>query len=184
MDNWVNTWTPDAPWTKDDHNYSDCRFSCNVSIDDEWHVGCAHSLLTGGVDVVETTDDNFCEMWEDEALREGFGGAIAHGKNPVGEGWQVMNEKKRARLVKRRANDSGGTYEVWDVGNECGIYVDFNPCTFLPSRPETIAFQYDLESNTVTSWRGIGTWYEDATGGKAIRVLGYEPIEEGNDDEH
>lgn len=83
MDNWLRTWTPDAPWTKDDHNCADCRFSCNVSIDDEWHVGCAHSLLTGGVDVVETTDDNFCEMWEDEALREGFGGAIYHGKNPV-----------------------------------------------------------------------------------------------------
>lgn len=25
----------------------------------------------------------YCEMWEDEALREGFGGAIYHGKNPV-----------------------------------------------------------------------------------------------------
>jgi hypothetical protein len=83
MDNWVNTWTPDAPWTKNDHSCADCRFSCNVSIDDEWYVGCAHSLLTGGVDVVETTDDNFCDKWEDEALREGFGGAIYHGKNPV-----------------------------------------------------------------------------------------------------
>lgn len=89
-----------------------------------------------------------------------------------------MGKKKRARLVKRRANDSGGTYEIWDVGNECGIYVDFNPCTFLPSRPETMAFPYDLCDREVTSWRELDVWYEDATGGKAIRELGYEPIEE------
>ncbi len=27
-------------------------------------------------------------------------------------------------------------------------------------------------------WGGLGVWYEDATGGKAIRELGYEPVEE------
>ena len=72
----------------------------------------------------------------------------------------------------------GGTYEIWDIGNECGIYVDFNPRAFLPSRPETMAFPLDMRNRQVVSWDPLGTWYEDATGGKAIRELGYE-IDEG-----
>lgn len=85
----------------------------------------------------------------------------------------MMDGKKQARLVERRANDSGGKYEIWDVGNDVGVYVNFNPAI-----QETMAFPLDLSENAVTSWRGIGTWYEDATGGKAIRELGYEPVEE------
>lgn len=86
---------------------------------------------------------------------------------------------KRARLVRRKRNSyHGGTSEIWDIGNECGIYVDFNPRAFMPSRPETMAFPLDLSRSEVTSWGALGTWYEDATGGKAIRELGYE-IEEG-----
>jgi hypothetical protein len=88
-----------------------------------------------------------------------------------------MVEKKQSRLVERGANGDGGTYEIWDVGGGCGIYVDFNPRPFLPSRPETMAFPSDLRKNAVTSWAEMGVWYEDATGGKAIRVLGYEPVE-------
>ena len=85
---------------------------------------------------------------------------------------------KRARLVWRRHNDyHGGTSEIWDIGNECGIYVDFNPRAFFPSGPETMAFLFDLRDREVVSWNPLGTWYEDATGGKAIRELGYE-IEE------
>ena len=85
-----------------------------------------------------------------------------------------MSDTKQARLVKRGRNISnGGQCEIWDVGDGVGVYVDFNPTI-----QETMAFPLDLSENTVTSWRGIGVWYEDATGGKAIRVLGYEPIEE------
>lgn len=95
-----------------------------------------------------------------------------------------MGEKKRARLVERRRNTfHGGTSEIWDIGNGCGIYVDFNPCPFMSSKPETMAFPFDLRDREVTSWIELGVWYEDATGGKAIRELGYEPIEEdGSDD--
>lgn len=89
-----------------------------------------------------------------------------------------MDDKKQARLVERGANGSGGTYEMWNVGNECGIYVDFNPRPFMPSKPETMAFPFDLRDREVTSWIGIGVWYEDATGGKAIRELGYEILED------
>lgn len=90
-----------------------------------------------------------------------------------------MGEKKQARLVKRCANGDGGKYEIWDVGDGCGIYVDFNPLPFLPSKPETMAFDLDLCKGEVTSWKELGYWPYDATGGKAIRELGYEPIEDG-----
>lgn len=93
-----------------------------------------------------------------------------------------MNGKNRARLIERGANDSGGTYEVRDVGNECGVYVDFNPFLTGICAPETMAFPYDLESNTAISWRELGTWYEDATGGKAVRELGHEIVEGGESD--
>lgn len=95
-----------------------------------------------------------------------------------------MSEKKHARLVERGANGNGGTYEIWDVGDGCGICVDFNPRPFidLPSNPETMAFPFDLRKNAVTSWIELGVWYEDATGGKAVRELGYEPVEKGDSD--
>ena len=89
-----------------------------------------------------------------------------------------MSETKQARLVRRYHNElNGGTSEIWDVGNEAGVYVDFNPCPFMPSKPETMAFPFDLRDREVTSWRELGVWYEDATGGKAIRELGYEIVE-------
>lgn len=91
--------------------------------------------------------------------------------------------EKQARLVYRRANNrNGGTCEMWDVGDGCGIYVDFNPLPVLPSKLETMAFDFDLRKRKVTSWSERGVWYEDATGGKAIRELGYEPIEDGGTD--
>ncbi len=90
---------------------------------------------------------------------------------------------KQARLVERGANGHGGTYEIWDVGDDCGVYVDFNPCPFLLSNPETMAFDVDMRKREVTSWDELGVWYEDATGGKSIRELGYEPIEGDSSDD-
>lgn len=81
---------------------------------------------------------------------------------------------KQARLVERGANVNGGTYEIWDIGDGRGIYVDFNPCPSDTGIPETMAFPMDLHDNAVTSWSELGVWYEDATGGKAIRELGIE----------
>ena len=92
-----------------------------------------------------------------------------------------MVETKQARLVERGRNSyHGGTCEIWDIGNECGVYVDFNPRAFLPSVPETMAFPLDMRNRSVTSWNPLDTWYEDATGGKAIRELGYEIVEDGH----
>lgn len=98
-----------------------------------------------------------------------------------------MSETKRARLIERGANFSGGTYEIWSTspteGDATGICVDFNPCVPDKGVPETMAFPLDLRKGEVTSWAELGVWYEDATGGKAVRELGYEPIEgAGSDD--
>ncbi len=84
---------------------------------------------------------------------------------------------KQARLVERGTNIHGGTYEIWDIGDGNGIYVDFNPCPWDTGIPETMAFPYDMRRKKVTSWAELGAGQEDATGGKAIRVLGYEPVE-------
>ena len=90
-----------------------------------------------------------------------------------------MSEKKQARLVERGRNErNGGTYEIWDVGNDIGVFVDFNPCPWDTGIPETMAFPYDLRRHEVTRWAELGAGQEAATGGKAIRELGYEPVEE------
>ena len=91
---------------------------------------------------------------------------------------------KQARLVYRRANDlNDGTCEMWDTGDGNGFYVDYNPRPADTGVPETMAFPADPRRNAVTSWSELGVWYEDATGGKAIRELGYEPIEDGDTDD-
>lgn len=91
---------------------------------------------------------------------------------------------KQARLVYRLANDrNGGTCEMWDIGDHNGFYVDYNPCPFDTGVPETMVFPADPRRNAVKSWTEEGVWYEDATGGKAIRELGYEPIEDCDSDE-
>lgn len=89
---------------------------------------------------------------------------------------------KQARLVERGHNINGGTYEIWRIGDGRGIYVDFIPDLADRWMPETMAYNFDLRKNSVTSWLGLRVWYEDATGGMAIRELGYEPVEEGSDD--
>lgn len=83
----------------------------------------------------------------------------------------------------RRANDrNGGTCEMWGIGDHNGFYVDYNPCPTDTGVPETMAFPADLRRNAVKSWIDIDVWYKDAMGGKAVRELGYEPVEEDEDD--
>lgn len=90
---------------------------------------------------------------------------------------------KQARLVKRGHNTrNGGTYEIWDVGDGHGVYVDYNPRPYDTGIEETMAFPYDLRRKKVTSWAELGMWHEDATGGRAMRELGYEPVKD--DDSH
>ena len=75
---------------------------------------------------------------------------------------------------------SGGhiLHEIWDIGDGDGIYVDFNPCPSDTGVPETMAFSYDLRRKKVMSWTEMDVWHRDATGGRAMRDMGYEPVEE------
>lgn len=82
-----------------------------------------------------------------------------------------MSEKKRARLVKcGRDIITGAPYEIWDVGYGRGIYVDFR-------ESDIKAFPVDMGRLMVDGGE-LRSWPYDATGGKAVRELGYEPVEE------
>lgn len=92
-----------------------------------------------------------------------------------------MNEKKQAYLVERDSNHfHGGPYEVWDVGCRCSIYVVYRVLATVG--PETIALTYD-RARHILGERVLGCWHGNAMGGKAMRKLGYEPIEDGEDNE-
>jgi hypothetical protein len=95
----------------------------------------------------------------------------------------MMSETKQARLVRRRRNIyHGGLTELWDVGDGHAIIVDFCPCTLTTGRPDTLAFRIDL-TRPLTGWDDKYRWHFNATGGKAIRDLGYE-IGAGFDEIH
>lgn len=95
-----------------------------------------------------------------------------------------MSEKKQMHLIKRGKNNrNGGTYEIWDADGKWGVYVDFNPSPSDTGVPETMAFSLDIPELEVTDWAELAVWYEDATGGKAIRELGYEPVEDADTNE-
>ena len=88
-----------------------------------------------------------------------------------------MDDKKRARLVERGCDNlHGGPCELWDVGGGRGIYVP--PRMLATGEIETVAFPVDMARRIVTDWHALGVWCGDATGGKAIRELGYEIEEE------
>ena len=92
----------------------------------------------------------------------------------------IMIEKKQARLVKRGFDiNTMVPYEIWDVGDGRGIYVDFydSDSRTLPYETGSKAFPVDM-SHLMVDGEMIGSWPNDALGGKAVRELGYEPIEE------
>lgn len=77
---------------------------------------------------------------------------------------------KQARLVKRGLDITNGVpYEIWDVGDGRGIYVDY----FAFSSK---AFPVDM-NRLMVDGKEIHSWQHDALGGEAIRDLGYEPYE-------
>lgn len=96
-----------------------------------------------------------------------------------------MGDKKQARLVKRGFDiNTIVPYEIWDIGNGRGIYVDFydSNSKTLPYELGSKAFPVDM-SRLMVDGEELGSWPHDALGGKAIRELGYEPVEEdGSDD--
>lgn len=78
---------------------------------------------------------------------------------------------KRARLVMRGGNIFRSPYEIWDVGCGCSICVAYR--VLATGEPVTVAFPFDMVEK-ISGPGVLGSWLGDATGGKAIRELGYE----------
>lgn len=92
---------------------------------------------------------------------------------------------KIARLVKRGFDiNTVVPYEIWDIGNGRGIYVDFydSNSKTLPYELGSKAFPVDM-NRLMVDGKELGSWSHDALGGKAIRELGYEPVEEDSSDD-
>lgn len=79
----------------------------------------------------------------------------------------------KAYLMNRDVNPAYGVYEWWKTEDGKVLKVDFNAYVC-----ETDAFPYNMEHDRVEHWKPFGIWHKDMTGGKAIRELGYEPVEE------
>ena len=74
-------------------------------------------------------------------------------------------------------------YAVYKLFDGCNAPENITSCgylagVFVGESDDNMAFVMDLRNWKVISWNKEGVWYEDATGGKAMRELGYEPIED------
>lgn len=79
----------------------------------------------------------------------------------------------KAYLMHRDDYPGHGATEWWKTEDGRAIYVDFNV-----NIDETMAFPYDMAHDRMKSWEELGVWHRDMTGGKAMRKMGYEPVEE------
>lgn len=79
----------------------------------------------------------------------------------------------KAYLMNRDVNSSYGVFEWWQT--EDGKV--FELCFNVHVR-QTIVYPYDMEKDRVESWIPLLVRHKDMTGGKAMRELGYEPVEE------
>lgn len=84
----------------------------------------------------------------------------------------------KAYLMNRDVYPGYGVYEWWKTENEEIFQVYFDALI-----GKTIVFPYDMEHDRVEIWKTRGVWHKDATGGEAMRELGYEPIEDYDSNE-
>ena len=91
-----------------------------------------------------------------------------------------MNSRRARLIMCGYSSFNCGPYEIWDVGCGCSICVVYRK--IATGIIETIAFPFDRIEH-ITTGDVLGRWLCDATGGKAIRELGYEIVEDkhGND---
>lgn len=87
-----------------------------------------------------------------------------------------MSDQPKAFLMRRYVYPGRGANEWWKVEDGGVICVYFNA-----SIRKTMTFPYDIERDRAKSWVEIGVWHKDMTGGRAMRELGYEPVEERED---
>ena len=79
----------------------------------------------------------------------------------------------KAYLMHRDVDPAYGVYEWWQAEDGRIFEVDFNVHV-----RQTIVYPYDMEKDRVEDWTPLLVRQKDMTGGRAIRKLGYEPIEE------
>jgi hypothetical protein len=84
----------------------------------------------------------------------------------------------KACLMNRDVNHPYGVYEWWQAENGEIFQVYFDD-----QIGKTIVLPYDMEHDRVEIWKTLGVWHKDMTGGRAIRELGYEPVEEAKHEE-
>lgn len=79
----------------------------------------------------------------------------------------------KAYLVHRYENPAYGIFEWWKTEDGNIFELDFNVHV-----RQTIVYPYDIEKDRVEHWIPVLVRQKDMTGGKAMRDLGYEPVEE------
>ena len=89
-----------------------------------------------------------------------------------------MSGRPKAFLMDRDIDPAYGISECWQTEDGKIFDVDFN----IHVR-QTMVCPYDMEHDRVESWEPLGVWHRDTTGGRAMRELGYEPVEEWDGDD-
>lgn len=84
----------------------------------------------------------------------------------------------KAYLMHRDVNPAYGVFEWWKTEDEKIFELDFNVHV-----RKTEVYPYDVEHDRVESWIPLLVRRKDMTGGRAMRELGYEPVEEDEHDE-
>ena len=77
----------------------------------------------------------------------------------------------KAHLMSREEDPYHGITEIWQAEDGKAFYVDFNAYIC-----QTMVFPYDLKLDLVKNW--LELWHRNMTGGRAMRELGYDPVEE------
>ena len=81
----------------------------------------------------------------------------------------------KAYLMHRDEHAAYGVAEWWKTEDDNILYVEFRA-----DMCATIVFPYDMERGRVEHRKPLGIWHKDMTGGRAMRELGYEPVEDGD----
>lgn len=84
----------------------------------------------------------------------------------------------KAHLMHRYTKPCYGTFEWWKTEDGKIFEVDFNVHVC-----QTAVYPYDTEHDRVEHCIPLGVWHKDMTGGRAIRELCYEPVEEDCSDD-
>lgn len=79
----------------------------------------------------------------------------------------------KAYLMHRDENPAYDVFEWWKTEDGKIFELDFNVHV-----RQTMVYPYDMEKDRVQSWSPLLVRHKDMTGGRAMREMGYEPVEE------